>query len=47
MANLDKENTTDEPRGEDRVGNSGTQGIKGENKLGEDIGKGVKNTPVG
>jgi len=47
MANLDKESTTGGPRGEDTVGNSGTQGIKGEEKLDENIGTAVKNKSVG
>ena len=47
MANLDKESTTDAPRGEDTVRNSKTQGIKGENKLDENIGTAVKNQSVG
>ncbi len=47
MAKLERESTTDGPKGEDTIGNSGTQGVKGENRLDENIGRNVKNKSVG
>jgi len=46
MANMEKEDMGPTQKGEDAIGNSGTPGVKGEDRLGDDIGRNIRNKPV-